>query len=89
MQAMSSTTGATGAPGSQGLGKLLVPGLLVLIVVLYVVSLIGIGMTIPSDVDHQKLTRPVISWAAIGMFDTVLIFPTGLLAAMKLGPKKR
>lgn len=92
MQGMASNDATTGPPSSQGLGKLLVPGLIVLIVVIYAVSLIMMKMTAPTtpaDMDHQLLTRPVIGWAALGMFDTILLFPTGLLAAMKLGPKKR
>lgn len=62
----------------------MIPALIVLVVGLYVVSLIGVGVSLPAHTNPRHLSNAVIGWATIGLFDAVLIFPAGIAAMMRL-----
>jgi hypothetical protein len=71
-----------------GLDRLVTPGIIVLIAVLYAVSIAGMAATLPGDITYNHGSvlgyKPMIAWACIGMFDTVLLFPAGLVTMLRL-----
>jgi hypothetical protein len=85
-----SSNGHAGADTGKrhGLDRLVTPGIIVLIAVLYAVSIGGIVATMPGDITyfHGSVLgyKSMTAWACIGMFDTVLLFPAGLLISMRL-----
>lgn len=65
----------------------LVPVLVALMIVLYVVSLAGMLTVMPAQHDTIHLTKPMIAWACIGMFESVLVYPLGMFAIFRMRPK--
>lgn len=89
MEETASARDTTGrAPGRRRRREMLVPGLIVVMVVMYVVSLGGMLMVMPADHDPIHLTKPMVAWGSVAMFESVLVYPVAIVAMLRMRPKR-